>query len=214
MKLRATSEKEKAVRKQCMLEAAIDVFYDKGFAAARMDDIANRCQLSKGTLYLYFDNKEALFNGLIETIAIPNLNHLVKMINQSDNAKEAIKSLVDFMPDMIRFSQMPRLMKIIIADSGAFPEVIKVYRKEVIDQVLQTLASTIKRSNDKGKTCIEYPDIFCRLVVAPVIFSAVWKAVFEHPNESNFDYVAFFNMHKKMLLSVMSGTKGVSDEDQ
>ena len=67
---RARSEAAKDTRRQALLTAALDEFFERGFAAARMDDIARRAGFSKGTLYLYFDSKEALFASLIETFAL------------------------------------------------------------------------------------------------------------------------------------------------
>jgi len=201
MKKRAISQDAKAEIKQLMLRAALDEFYENGFAAARMDDIAKRCDYSKGTLYLYFTSKEALFYGLIETIAKPNQTRLIKMMTSAPSAQSAIKAVTEFMPYIIENSQLPRLIKILIGDSGAFPEIVQLYKEQVIEQALDAFTAVFQRSNASGETHITEPELFCRLVVSPVIFSAVWKAVFAKKGEMGFDLQAFFKLHQKIILN-------------
>ena len=73
---RARSEDAKDERRQLLLSAALDEFFERGFSAARIEDIAQRASLSKGTVYLYFDSKEALFLALIEDLATPNIEQI------------------------------------------------------------------------------------------------------------------------------------------
>lgn len=201
MKPRAISENAKAAKKQQMLQAALDEFYEKGFTAARMDDIAQRCQLSKGTLYLYFNSKEALFSALIETIAKPNQAHIITLLEQSHSAASALVTLTDFMPSIIAQGQLPKLMKILIGDSKSFPDIITNYKQQVIEKALNALTGLFERSNQAGETDIKNPDLMARLVVAPVIFSAVWKAVFTDGNDLGFDLQELFKLHQKLLLN-------------
>ena len=70
---RARTDADKDDRRQALIAAALDEFYERGFAAARMDDIARRAKLSKGALYLYFDSKEALFQAVTESFILPHI---------------------------------------------------------------------------------------------------------------------------------------------
>jgi len=203
MNKRATSSEAKAAKKQLILQSALDEFYEKGFTAARMDDIAKRCQLSKGTLYLYFNSKEALFNGLIEAIAKPNQIKIIHMLSQTSSAKSALMMLTDFMPNIIEQGQLPKLMKILIGDSRYFPETIKSYRQHVIEKALNALTALFTRSNQTGETHIEHPDLMAKLVIAPVLFSAIWKAVFAEPDTLGFDLHQLFKLHQKLMLCAL-----------
>jgi AcrR family transcriptional regulator len=93
---RARSDDAKDERRQALLLVALDEFFQKGFTAARMDDIARRAGLSKGTLYLYFESKEALFTALIETLAMPNLSHIETISTMASTIREALDRLVAF----------------------------------------------------------------------------------------------------------------------
>ena len=79
---RARSQTDKDARRQLLLQAALDEFFERGFAAARMEDIARRVDLSKGTVYLYFKSKDDLFRALIEEHALPNLE-TIEMITRT-----------------------------------------------------------------------------------------------------------------------------------
>jgi AcrR family transcriptional regulator len=203
MPKRAISDAAKAVKRQLILDAALSEFYEKGFTAARMDDIATRCDLSKGTVYLYFSSKEDLFNGLIETIAKPNQAKLISLMSGHTSATQALHALTEFMPQVIARGQLPRLMKIIIGDSGAFPEIVRQYREQVIEQALAALTSLFERSNQRGETTLNDPALFARLVVAPVLLSAVWKAVFAEGDELGFDVQQLFSLHRRVLLNAL-----------
>lgn len=198
---RAISKSAKAEKKNSILLAALDEFYERGFAAARMDDIAKRCHISKGTLYLYFNSKEALFNGLIELIAKPKQQQLIGMMNQATSAQSALVAMTEFMPVVIEQGQLPKLIKILIGDSGVFPEVVQNYKTTVIEPALAALSQLFHRSNQSGETHIENPELFSRLVVSPVIFSAIWKAVFATGDELGFDLKKQFQLHQKVLIN-------------
>ncbi|WP_223787998.1 TetR/AcrR family transcriptional regulator [Marinicella meishanensis] len=204
MKKRAISDDAKAEKKQRMLDAALDEFYEKGFTAARMDDIAARCGLSKGTLYLYFNSKETLFNGLIETVAKPKQGHIVHMLQAAPSAHLALTALTEFVPQVIAEGRLPKLIKILIGDCKAFPEIIQGYRKKVIEQALAALAELFERSNQSGETRIAQPALFARLVVAPVVLSAIWQAVFAQDGDPPLDLKALFVLHRQMLMNALT----------
>ena len=105
--LRARSDEAKDERRQALLGAALDEFFEKGFTATRMDDIARRAKLSKGTLYLYFDSKEAMFRSLIESFALPNLAKIEQITTSAGSLRDALSGLASFVPLLIRHSEMP-----------------------------------------------------------------------------------------------------------
>lgn len=204
MKKRAISDVAKAEKKQHMLDAALDEFYDKGFTAARMDDIAARCGQSKGTLYLYFNSKEALFNGLIETVAKPKQLHIIQMLQAAPSAQLALSAISEFVPQVIAEGRLPKLIKILIGDCKAFPDIIQTYREQVIDPALAALTQLFERSNESGETRLAEPALFARLVVAPVVFSAIWQSVFAKHDETPVDLKGLFALHRQVLMNALT----------
>ena len=204
---RARSDNAKDERRQALLLVALDEFFQKGFAAARMDDIARRADLSKGTIYLYFESKEALFTALIETLAMPNLGQIEMISTSSLSMREALDKLIVFAPVMLRHSNLPRLMKVLIGDSHNFPEIIRTYRTQILDRVLGALSRMLEAAKARGEIDIGDPKLMARLVVAPIAFSGIWQAVFAGDKGAEVDLDALFRMHADLLMKAI-GTQG------
>lgn len=201
--LRARSNAAKDERRQVLLSAALDEFFEKGFAATRMDDVAKRAGLSKGTLYLYFNSKDALFQGLVESLASPNLEIVQQITEQAGSLKDALFGIRQFAPVLIRQTALPRLMKVLIGDSQLFPKMVRAYREELIEQVLSMLASLLRRADQNGEAKVQNPELTARLIMAPIIFSAMWQAVFNQKSEAEVDLDQLFAIHEEMMLKAL-----------
>jgi AcrR family transcriptional regulator len=203
---RARTDQDKDQRRTTLLHAALNEFFNKGFTAARMEDIAKHAGLSKGTLYLYFSNKEALFKALIEEVAIPTIGNTSQRVLASKNGNQALQFLMQSIAQVIRETPLPKLVKVIIADGKAFPELVQFYREQVLNRVFTLLETLISRSvKSKEWQCTDIP-MTARLIVAPIIFSVVWRMVFEHADnqQSKLDIDALFKLHTRYLLQVLS----------
>lgn len=200
---RARTDEAKDERRQALLAAALDEFFEKGFAATRMDDIARRASLSKGALYLYFDSKEAMFQALIESLASPNLEIIEQITEHAASLKEALHGIRKFAPFLIRQTDLPRLMKVLVGDSQLFPEIVEAYRQELIERVLSMIAALLQRADETGEAKIENPQLTARLIMAPVIFSALWQAVFNQTSEAEVDLDQLFAIHEQMMLNAL-----------
>ncbi len=201
---RAHTAEAKDLRRAALLEAALDEFFQRGFTAARMDDIAARAGVSKGALYVYFDSKDALFKSLVEVYAVPNVERLESVIRHSGGGLQAIGAMLRFAPTIIRETPVPKLAKILIADAPAFPDTVTAYRKNVIERVLGALTAVLEEANAQGEIEIDNPSLTARLVAAPIIFSAIWRVVFEHDPDAQIDLDALFALHEKMLLQALA----------
>lgn len=205
---RARTEEAKDARRRVILAAALDEFHERGFSAARMDDIAARASLSKGTLYLYFDSKEALFQALVETVAMPNVERIEALAATAPSARAAISALFAFAPYVVRETPLPRFMKILIADASIFPDILTRYRREVVERALNAVAGLLTRAHDAGEFRIDDPRLTARLVVAPVVMSALWHILFEHEADAKIDLPALLTLHERMLLTALDAGAG------
>lgn len=200
---RARTVEAKDERRQALLAAALDEFFEKGFAATRMDDIAKRACLSKGAVYLYFDSKESIFHGLVESLASPNLEIVERMTHEAATLKEALHGIRLFAPNLIRQTELPRLIKVLVGDSQLFPDIVREYREELVNRVLSMITSLMRRADETGEAKIENPELTARLVMAPVIFSALWQAVFNQKSEAEVDLDELFALHEQMMLRAL-----------
>ena len=202
--LRARSIEAKVDRHQALMAAALDTFFEHGFAASRMEEIASRAGVSKGALYLYFDSKEALFKALIEHLAIPNLERIEAIAAAAPSVADALRGLAAYAPTMIRHSNVPRLMKVMIGDSHLFPGIIADYRLRVLDRVLRALTLILDRANSRGEIATQNPALTARLVIAPMLFAGIWQAVFGGAPDAEVDLEAMFAMHVDFIIKALS----------
>lgn len=200
---RANTDAAKDLRRNQFLEAGLQEFFERGFSLAKMENIARRAGVSKGTLYLYFDSKQDLFMAIVSSVAVPRVEMLEGILCQADDFELALDLLVNALPMMIQDSKLPMLAKVLIGDAFAFPEVVKRYRQDVIERALASLTDLIQRGCESGQLHTDNPHNAARLMVAPVIFSAIWTVVFEQGAEQKLDLTSLFQTHKSMLLKAL-----------
>lgn len=204
---RARTEEAKEDRRSVILSAALDEFFESGFTAAKMDDIARRAGLSKGALYLYFPSKVAVFEALIEAIVGPAVTRIEAAAGSAPSALAGIDAMAALAPMLIRTTNMPRLMKVIVGDCRAFPDVLHRYRIEVLERVLGMIAALLRRGMDAGEIRRADPDLMARLVVAPVALSGIWHVVFNFEGRAEVDLEGLFRLHAETLRRAL-GTDG------
>ncbi len=196
---RARSDEAKDQRRGVLLSAALDEFYERGFSAAKMDDIARRAGVSKGALYLYYDSKEALFSALVELVALPNLERIEAAMESAPPGLAALRTMTRMAPVLIQHTNLPRLMKVLVSDAFTFPDVVVAYREKVIDRMLALLTRTLDRAMNEGEIVRCDPSLLARLVVAPVVLSGLWQVVFNTVKETDVDLGALFSLHADLL---------------
>jgi len=196
---RARTDHAKEDRRQILLAAALDEFFDRGFAAARMDDIARRAGVSKGALYLYFPSKEAMFQALVETYAVPNDEQVEALVAGAGSGRQALAALAQFAPLAIRATPLPRIVKVLVGDARAFPQLLASYRALVIDRALGALARLIEIGQQRGEFAPGDPAMLARLVAAPILFAALWVVMFEESPEARLDIEALMATHVGLL---------------
>jgi AcrR family transcriptional regulator len=194
-------KRRKEARPQEILDAALGVFAEKGFARTRMDDIAARAGVTKGTIYLYFENKEAVFRSLISTSIGDALGRIVEQVEGFEGSStELVRMMLAAIGQFVQTSDRVVLPKVVIAESGTFPEMVRFYRQEIIDKGLTTLTRVIRRGIDRG----EFRDVpaghVARLCIAPLLLSAIWRTTFAQFDAEPYDYDALIRTHADILL--------------
>lgn len=157
-----------------ILDAALGVFAERGFDAARMDDIAARAGVSKGALYLYFDSKEALLKGLIEREVAPIAAMLSGMAGAGGSDPRATLALIvrtaSKLTQAPSFAATPRL---ILSVAARFPEIGLHYRQRVVDIGLGAVEALIAKGVAKGVFRQIDPRAAARMVLGPVMLKAL-----------------------------------------
>jgi AcrR family transcriptional regulator len=183
-----------------ILEAALAVFAERGFAAARMEDIAARAGVSKGTIYLYFADKESLFKALVEATATERLNEIFAA------ARDHTGSIADLLATLLRgithfFATTDRvaLPKVVIAESGNFPELARFHHDVVLRRVLDFVTGLIEEGQRRGEFRPMPAAHAARLVLAPIPFMLIWRTTFAQFEERPYDYAGLIECHIETL---------------
>lgn len=169
-------QRRKDARPQELLDAALELFVEKGFAATRSEEVAARAGVSKGTLYLYFPSKQELFKAVVRT----NLSSLIAEGQQLANCfegttAELLRLLMQIWWQRIGFTAAGGISKIIIGEVRNFPDLAQFYVDEVIVPAHQLLASTLQRGIDRGEFRPVPIGDAVHALVAPSMFLAMHK---------------------------------------
>jgi AcrR family transcriptional regulator len=183
-----------------ILDAALTVFSARGFAAAKLDDVAKEAGVSKGTLYLYFKSKEALFEAMaLELMRMPVLAQL-ETIAKAETATDGLRQLIQFMAKMLADPRRSALPKLIIAESAGFPELARIWLKSVIQPVRQRLVQLIEAGIASGEFRKVDSWATTKLVIAPFLLTTLWRHTFEQIDDRRFDFAALLRQHMDFLL--------------
>lgn len=169
-KPRAVSRRRKAARPRELLDAALAVFVEKGFAAARPEEIALRAGVSKGTLYLYFHSKEELLSALIND---GFLSHIALQTHGvADNARTSQDLLRDVLTtwrSTLIQSHAGGIFKLIFTEARAFPELAQFWLHEVMGPLRRAISSIVARGVGRGEFRAVDPDLVAHSVFLPIV---------------------------------------------
>jgi AcrR family transcriptional regulator len=193
--------RRKQARPGEILDAALPVFAKKGFAAARMEDIAAQAGVTKGTIYLYFSGKEDVFKTLVRESISPTIADVARQARTFDGSSRQLLTMLLTMIDVfLRTGDRAVLPKIIVAESGNFPELARFWRGEVIDKVLGIISAAIARGVERGEFRALAPEHVARLCVAPLLLGAIWRTTFAQSDPVPYDTKMLFETHLDVLL--------------
>ena len=185
-----------------IIAAALASFAERGFAATRLDDIAARAGVTRGTLYLYFPNKEELFKAVVRETIVPILARAETMAAEAEGPTAALLTrLILFFPDAVFGGPASAIPKLVISEAANFPDVAKFYLEEVIQRGRRLVRSIIRRGVARGefRAVDEEHAFYC--VMAPMLLAALWQHSFRRYDEAAMDPHALARVHVDLLLN-------------
>jgi AcrR family transcriptional regulator len=188
-----------AERREAIIEAAMDEFITRGFAATRLDDVAKRAGVAKGTIYLHFKDKESLFEELIRTAIVPLVNRLGA---GATPAGASIRDLIEgFASSFIREVTTTRrgdLVRLIVAEGPRFPDVADFYYREVVSKGLAGMRAAIEIGIARGE--IQHKDLakFPQILVAPAMIAVIWQSLFAR--HAPLDAIEMLRVHLDLIF--------------
>ena len=139
-------------RHEEILDAALAVFGEAGFARAKLDDVARKAGVSKGTLYLYFDSTESLFREMVRARVVATLAEAEEFVRGYQGSSRALLvELVRRLYTRIRCEQMTRIARLVQGELGHFPELARFYFDEVILRARRLVEEVLERGAAAGE---------------------------------------------------------------
>jgi AcrR family transcriptional regulator len=187
-----------AERRQAIIDAAMEEFISRGFAATRLDDVAKRAGVAKGTIYLHFKDKESMFEELIRTAIVP----LVGRMQGPPPAGTSVRDLVEafalnFIHEIVN-SRRGDIVRLIVAEGPRFPVIADFYYREVVSKGLAGMRMMIElgiaRGEIKNTNLAKYPQI----MVAPALIAVIWQSLFA--KHMPLDAVEMFRTHLDLIF--------------
>lgn len=171
--------RRKEARPQELLAAALDLFVERGYAATRLDDVAAQAGVSKGTLYLYFANKEELFKAVVRENVVPVLGEAEEIVGSfQGSTAELFREIAHGWWDRIGNTKLSGITKLMVAEANNFPEVAKFYHEEVIHRGNAMIARMLERGIERGEFRSIDVKQAMNILCAPMIMLMLWKHSF------------------------------------
>src|SRR5215813_1281815 len=162
-------------RRAAILDAALEEFAARGFADARLDDVARRARIAKGTIYLYFRDKERLFQELVRTMLSPLVGTIEAAALRGMPIRAVVETIVDLFINEIYGTRRKDVIRLIIAEGSRFPKLAEFYYREVIARVLPVVRARLTLAVERGELPHDALARFPQLLVAPALVSIIWN---------------------------------------
>lgn len=175
-------------RRQAILDAALAVFSEQGFASARLDDVATRAGVAKGTLYLYFPSKEILFEELVRNAVAPVLEQVQAAAGQPDvPIRVLLGQFFQLFRRDVLGTDRKLIIRLILAEGARFPRIAEFYHREIVSRAMALMRQVAARAYDRGELSSDAAARFPQLVMAPLLLSVIWDGLFNRFEPLDFE---------------------------
>jgi AcrR family transcriptional regulator len=194
-------QRRKDARPAEILDAALAVFAQKGFAATKLDDVAAKAGITKGTIYLYFDSKQALFEALARQSVGAQIEQVTaQLANFSGTSAQLLRFVLSTMGHFAMTSDRVVLPRLVLAEAANFPQLAEFWRREIVERGIALMSGIIQRGIERGEFRQIEPQHAARLCVAPILIIVLWRTTFAQFDAQPYDYQGLIDAHLQTLL--------------
>ncbi len=179
--------------------AAFALFAEQGFAATRLEDVATRAGVSKATIYRYFDSKEALFEAVVKSAIAPRFAEATLLVDAFEGTSPDLLRTFFKIVRGVLAGPMPALLKMIVSESGTFPQLATLWADLVVSKVMGLVTRIIARGIERKEFRPVDLKVIGPIIVAPVFLLAIAKQTFSH-TQMPFDRDRLLDQHIELLL--------------
>ena len=186
-----------AKRRAAIVEAALDEFIARGFTATRLDDVARRAGVAKGTIYLHFKDKESMFEELIRTAIVPLVGRMPSP-PLGGNIRDAIEGFALAFIQEIASTRRGDIVRLIVAEGPRFPAIADFYYREVVSHGLAGMRALIELGIARGEIRHKNLGRFPQIMVAPALIAVIWQSLFA--KHAPLDALEMFRVHLDLIF--------------
>jgi AcrR family transcriptional regulator len=192
-----------------IVQAALEVFAERGFAAAKLDEIAAKAGISKGALYLYFETKEDIFRAVVREAVVPNLDMIETVLAQATIPfPDLLRLLFSRLGQIIETARLGAVAKLVIGESRNFPELARVWHDEVVSRGLAALSGALAKAQARGEIRPGDPRLQAFSVMGPVLMGVIWKETFTPIGAPAMDLQGLLVQHADTVLAGLTPRAG------
>jgi AcrR family transcriptional regulator len=192
--------RRKEARPEEITSAALELFVEHGYAATRLEDVAARAGISKGTLYLYFANKEELFKAVVREALVARMAEFRDQIaHYQGSTADLLRVLVLGWWEKIGSTRISGIPKLIVAEARNFPEIAEFYVAEVVRPGRETLQAILRRGIERGEFREVDVESTAHLLMAPLLLVSLWRHSLECCSDEKLDPAALMRSHLDIL---------------
>jgi AcrR family transcriptional regulator len=199
--------RRKAERPGDIAAAALAVFAEKGFAGARIEEIARRAGLSKGAVYLYYPTKEDLFRAVVETAVAPNLELIERLVSVDMPFAERLRLLLPRFAEIVTTLPVGAVAKMVIGESRNFPELAKVWYDNVVSRAVAILTRLIEQAQARGEVREGDPRTHAFSIIGPMMLGILWRETFTPVGGAAIDLPAIARQHVETAIAGLAARK-------
>src|SRR5207247_653233 len=189
------------------LSAALEAFADRGFAATKLEDVARRAGVTKGTIYLYFDSKEALFKALIRETIVPVIAQGEALAQTFvGSARDLFERLVRVYWRLVGETSLVNIPKLMMAEARNFPELARFYYEEVVVRGHRLMAGVIERGIKAGEFRPVNVMVAAKLAMSPLMHAVIARKAFAACMPEGFDVASYLDTHIDLYLHGISAS--------
>jgi len=205
--------RRKEARPGELIDAAIEVFAEKGFSGSRLEDVARRAGVSKGTAYLYFPNKEALFKAAIHEVVVTRIAMGEREVEEwRGSSEDLLCQVLGHWAQVIR-SRQGGLLKLIVAEARNFPDLAAWYHAEVGERGNRLLIAVLRRGVERGEFRRFDVEAMAAVIACPMAFRAIWQHSLGCYEALPVSDERFYETYFNMMLAGLRAPRAAAPKD-
>lgn len=185
--------------------SALNLFISNGFAATKIVDIAKQAGVSKGTVYRYFESKEALFKKMILELMVPKISEVERYIDNYQGSQIKLLNVVILQWwQTVKSAGLVGVPKLILSEADNFPELTKLYMKEVVHRILSILVNIINTGIECGEIKKINPELSSRVIMSSLVYFSMWDCSLKKYDKSGITVESLIKQQIELIINGIS----------